>query len=291
MSAACCAGAALNCFCVAYFLHWVLHSTCPYLLVWQSGDIKGFGVHCCRWIKGTAVDPTVPEQCMAAGSIFRLRDIPDASQRQRLPLPAASLAALLLLAALVAGGALGRVLLHRKLRQRGSDCQQHGAHSALPRQRHSRTAWHTGAATEPATAGGATQPRKRARLVALVEAELDSANSQGIEMLPLDALPATLAHRMGSMRRHPPRPASTVQTSFRRGWSAPSSAAGKQHLDGEAQHLLAVPEEALLGSSGSQQPGHARPQSSSQLDGRQWGLNTQSLRVRPGDLQVRLHRF
>jgi hypothetical protein len=153
---------------------------------------------CCRWITGTAVDPTLPVQCTVEGSTLKLHGPPDLPQRQGLPPSAASLVALLVLATLVAGGALGRVLWWRKLRQRGSDSLQRGTHSAgSSRRLQSRAAGHTGTSIGPATAGGAPQPSKRARLAALVQAELGSAASGGIEMMPLDALPATLAHRLG----------------------------------------------------------------------------------------------
>ena len=244
---------------------------------------------CCRWITGTAVDPTLPVQCTVEGSTLKLHGPPDLPQRQGLPPSAASLVALLVLATLVAGGALGRVLWWRKLRQRGLDSLQRGTHSAgSSRRLHSRPAGHTGTSIGPATAGGAPQPSKRARLAALVQAELGSAASGGIEMMPLDALPATLAHRLGSIWRHPPPPTNTPQGSLS-SWAAAASAAAGQHLADEAHHLLAAPDESLLSMDrmGSREPAHARPQSTSQLGSRQWGLSTQSLRVRPGELQVR----
>jgi hypothetical protein len=237
------------------------------------------------------VDPALPAQCTVHGSTLKLHRPPDLPQWRGLPPSAASLVALLVLVVLVAGGALGRALWRRQLRQRGSHSQQHGLHCASSsRRRHSGTARHTGVDIGPATAWGVLQPSRRAHLAALVQAELGSAASGGIEMMPLDALPATLAHRLGSMRRRPPPPANTPQGSLS-AWAAAASAAAGQHLADEARHLLlAAPDEALLSMDrlGPHEPAHAAPQSTFQGAGRQWGLGTQSLRVGPGELQVRL---
>ena len=111
---------------------------------------------------------------------------------------AAAVAAPLMLAALLIGVATGRVLWRRKLRRQAIQRQlRFGEHGGLLLGQHCITSTvHADAAV-----GGLGGAQRRADLAAVLQAGAGCGTSQGIEMLPLEALPAQLAHRLGSVSR------------------------------------------------------------------------------------------
>ena len=161
------------------------------------------GILACRNIAGTSVDPTLPEQCTAAGRLLVLDGIAAHRARQqqnKILIPVAAVAPPLLLAALVAGGAAGRVLWRRKLRQ-DSLHQQYGAYRLL-RQHTCPSSEHAHATRAlPVMAGGLGGAQRRAHLAAVLQSKPGCATSHNIEMLPLEAHPAPLAHRLGDSSR------------------------------------------------------------------------------------------
>jgi hypothetical protein len=115
-------------------------------------------------------------------------------QQNETLIPVAGVAAALLLAALVAGGAAGRVLWRRKLRQDSLERQQQYGEYRLLRQHTCPSSEHAHATrVMPGGLGGA---QRRAHLAAVLQSKL-GATGHNIEMLPLEALPAPLAHRLG----------------------------------------------------------------------------------------------
>lgn len=120
----------------------------------------------------------------------------------------------------------------------------------------------------------AAQPR-RARLAAMVRSAMGgSLHSRSVNMLPLGALPATLAHRLASLPRH--------------GGGAPVSLSSLgeielQKLPLVAEHSVSSVDDWLQASAKL----HSAGSQGGDQQAWQWGLDTQSLRLSANELEVR----
>jgi hypothetical protein len=122
---------------------------------------------------------------------------PAHQQQTKASIPAAAVAAPLLLAALVVGGAAGKVLWRRKLRRDSVQWQQRCGEDR-PLRQHARPSVEHAHATRglPVMVGGFEGAHRRADLAAVLQSKLG--NNHGIEMLPLEAFPTRVAHRLGA---------------------------------------------------------------------------------------------
>ena len=232
----------------------------------------------------------------------------------------ASLAALVVVAVLALAATLagrGAARRRRQLQWVAADRREQDLPSLLHahrQQRHSSAAAlfhaeHAGAG-EAGEAGDvpALSRRGQARLAALLQAELDGQQQRGIELMPLDALPA--AHHLGSLRKAvaagsslqggrrgpcPPLPADKAVTgALEAANRSPEDAEpllSSQHcttgLDLQAPgSRLAV--SASISGSGGRGGGSGRSSSASGTPptSRQWGLPTDSLKLSSSDLTV-----
>ena len=162
----------------------------------------------------------------------------------------------LLASAAVLGPAAAALIAWRRRRYRPLPGSQKGQHES--------------SASTEAVGLLAAKRRKRARLGALLRSELGGSQGDGIELLPMEVLPAALAHHLGSGQW------TAAQT---RGGSAAGSAVGPQGAAtaGERHPLLAAgwaPSDAAGGDS------------SASYDARQWRLHTHSVCMSIGDLKV-----
>ena len=277
--------------------------------------------HAClsRFIQDTAMDRELPP-CVAHAMPqlwFPHTDRPQARQGRQPRLSVfVSLAALLLvvlavlaLAATLAGRRAAR--RRRQLQWIAADRPARDLYSLL---HHNQQQRHSSAPAllhaEAGEAGDAPMLSRRgqARLAALLQAELGG-QQLGIELMPLDALPAALAHQLGSLRKAVAA-GSSLQGS-RRGTRPLLLAAAEEAVAGGAGAADRLPEDAdpLLssgrwaagldlrapgsrlaisasGSGGRSGGGRSSSSSSGPPTSRQWGLPTDSLRLPSSDLTV-----
>ena len=100
----------------------------------------------------------------------------------------ASLATLLPMAAIAAAATVGRLLWRRKLRRK-----------AVAERLETQGLLQRAGRAEGGRRGGSGD-RKRARLTAMLRAQLGSDRRRGIEMLPIEVLPSGLAHQLGVLQ-------------------------------------------------------------------------------------------
>ena len=138
--------------------------------------------------------------------------------------------------------------------------------------------------------------RRQARLAAWLREELGSQQYRGIEMLPLDAQPAALAHQLGSLRKTAVAGGAGATAATVAAASAAARAAYVANgVPEEAQHLLGpqqaadvLPLPGLAAAVTSRAGGGPRPAAAP--ISRQWRLPTKSLQVSPNQLEVRFAR-
>ena len=277
----------------------------------------------CRYINDTAVEPALPACVAIEMPKFDPSQVNGAgaprerNQQQPPSTLVAGMASLAVLSAVAVAAVAGRVMLRRGQPRRaepGAGQRSHEMHSLLHHQRQRRTSSVAGSSSrERSAAGEGGSPllpgsRGQERLAALLHAELGSQQQRGIEMLPLEALPAALAHQLGSLRKATKsagaaRAAASRAAAAAREAPAAAAAAAARAADvanwvpAEAHQLLSAQNAGEIGLEvppGVNQAGGA-PSINEGDDGsapplsRQWGLPTDSLQVSPGHMEVSTH--
>jgi hypothetical protein len=272
---------------------------------------SGAHAHCClcRYIKGSAVDPALPAcaaLAMPNSDLSQLEGTGTLRARTQQQSPGAlvaGMASLAVLCAVAAAGVAGRVVLRRgRLRQAEAGQHSHSRemHSLLHRQRQRRTSSAAGSSERNVAEEGGSpllpMNRGQDRLAALLHAELGSQQHRGIEMLPLEALPAALAHQLGSLRTAE-KSSGAARSAASRAGAAARAADVAQWVPKEAQQLPPTQQagevemDLLPGvNQAGGMPGIQGGYGSMPPPSRQWGLPTDSLQVSPGQLEVSAHR-
>ena len=210
---------------------------------------------------------------MHMGSTFSAKDAAFGSANGSLHVV---LAAMVPLAALVAAATIGRALWKRgqwtSQHQLRTEEQQHGV--LLVPQPFSGA--RSGGDAMQLGQEGAMLHGTRARLRALLQ-DAVRGQREAVALLPLEALPAALAHQLGSMRG---------LLSASRGPQDSRAADSSSHLQ---RHLPAGDTQSLLGGSAASSAWLTSDVEVAALDSnasRQWGLATDSLHVSLGVLMV-----
>ena len=207
----------------------------------------------------------------------------------------------LLLLLLLGGGIAGQAVWRRRRLRRDAAGGYRPGRQILPhawqqQQQHNyalQLAAESHAASGAAREGSGPQLRLRrqARLAALLREELGSQQQRGIEMLPLDAQPAALAHQLGSLRKTAIAGA-VASAAAARAAAAARGAYVANWVPEEAQQLLgpqhASDVEPLAGlAAAATSAGGGWHSSAAAPISRQWRLPTNSLQVSPNQLEVR----
>ena len=211
---------------------------------------------------------------------------PNAQRAQRSAWLPAPLAALLLLAALVGAGAAGTVMWNRQvLRRRRAqrDSEEIGLLGPEEPPSHVRERGGSGATARP--------PGRRAAMSALLRRELGNDSGRcGVELMPLDRLPGVLAHQLGSMRQRPRQDCrgdldgGLAQFGGPALHDSPQPSATMGKAEGRAAELSGGADGRMTSASQRHMGGPSVVPAS-----RRWGLETGSLRVPAGEIDVRSH--
>ena len=256
----------------------------------------------------TRVNPALPP-CYATamgGAVFLTNTsslpiaasvLAQAAPPGRPPARLPALAALLALVALLVGAAMACAV--RRRRQQAARLEQERQESEcllvplqLPGARSKLSSAGSAASGSPFAALELAGSGRRARLGALLSAQLQASDGPGprsrvnaVDLLPLEALPTLLAHQLGSLRRAAAGPLSGSRSSGRAsgGQAQAHTLGGSSGGELDASKAADVDDWAGLALAASRppsEPGSTPPRS------RQWGMDTDSLRLGAGELQV-----
>lgn len=190
----------------------------------------------------------------ATGTWGRSAQLPAPPPRRQLALAAALAAAA---GGLAAAGAAGWVLWRCRTRGQAFRLANSDSQPLLPAQQHAGDGGKL-----PADLGAGLRPVRRARLAALLQAGSGAGRGAGIEMVPMMALPAALAHQLPGTEK---------------------GAGGSEDLAAgqSGSHTCQPPVSAAGAADVEEQEGQVGAPHS-----RQWGLNTTSLLLQSEELEV-----